>query len=93
MEEEATLCPDYILQCVCLFIYENSLIGLLPSEMGLMTGMTDLAVEYNHFSRALPSELESISNMTKLGLSHNSFVGWLPSALGDDWHERPNAPR
>jgi hypothetical protein len=55
--------------------------GLLPRELGMMTSLTELALDYNRCSGPLPSELGRMTAMSFLWLSNNNFTGTIPSEL------------
>ncbi len=65
-----------------LNLYNNSLSGTLPSELGSLSNLQRLILESNSLSGTLPSELGSLSNLQRLNLYNNSLSGTLPSELG-----------
>lgn len=67
-----------------LELNDNSLVGSLPSQVGLLTGLTAyLRLDANALSGSLPTELGRLTAMTEvLYLWGNSFTGALPTQLG-----------
>jgi hypothetical protein len=67
----------------------NSLTGILPSEIGLLSTLQQLILgNTNDFGNALigeiPSQIGLLSQLgTTLGLEHNAFSGTIPTQLGE----------
>jgi hypothetical protein len=61
---------------------ENSLNGLIPSELGLMTSIRYLDFDANNISGPLPTELGRMTNLEFCYFGRNSLTGWIPSELG-----------
>ena len=64
-----------------LSLYEKSLVGSLPSELGLLTGLEQLGLSENGLSGSLPTELGLLYGLGSLYLDGNNLVGSLPSEL------------
>ncbi|CAB9526362.1 LRR receptor-like serine threonine-protein kinase [Seminavis robusta] len=65
-----------------IYLYENPLSGAFPSELGLLTSMTQMDITYTHISSTIPSELFLMTNMESLYLAHNYLVGTIPPEIG-----------
>jgi hypothetical protein len=70
-----------ILCDVLLFIPANSLTGNIPSELGLSTALTSLALASNLLTSTIPSELFRLSSLVSLYLYENSLSGPIPDTL------------
>ena len=68
---------------VRLSFIHNSLSGELPSQLGRLTALTYLFLNYNSLEGTLPSQLGRLTALTHLHLRGNSLEGGLPSALAD----------
>lgn len=66
-----------------LNLYENNLIGTLPSEIGDLSRLTDLYLNDNQLSGNIPSEMGNLSNLVILYLHRNSLNGSIPANLGN----------
>ncbi|CAB9529449.1 LRR receptor-like serine threonine-protein kinase [Seminavis robusta] len=64
-----------------LILFRNGLTGTLPTELGLMTNLTDVSVLANAVTGTIPTELGRLTLLTSLHLASNSLEGTLPSEL------------
>ena len=64
-------------------LYNNSLTGSIPSELGDLTDLTVLGLSRNQLTGSIPSELGDLTNLTSLALWGNELTGSIPSDLGD----------
>jgi hypothetical protein len=64
-----------------LYLHSNALTGSLPSELGLLTALTDLRLGENHLMGSLPTQLGGLSSLERFNLSHNSFTGTIPTEV------------
>ena len=62
-----------------MFLQYNSLTGILPSEIGNLTGLKILNLVRNHLSGEISGELPIGLNF--LGLSSNAFSGVIPRSV------------
>ncbi|CAB9499030.1 LRR receptor-like serine threonine-protein kinase [Seminavis robusta] len=62
----------------------NNMVGMLPSELGLLTGLTGLFARSNQLSSQIPSEIGLLTNLVVgLGFQDNEFLtGTIPTELG-----------
>ena len=67
----------------CLNLYENQLIGNIPSELGKLSKLRVLSLFANQLSGSIPSELGKLSNLSRLYLASNQLIGSIPSELGN----------
>jgi hypothetical protein len=61
------------------------LLGPLPSEIGLLSGLNYLNLSHSHLSGTLPSSLGNLGNLTALSVDHNHFAGSVSNIFGDGW--------
>ena len=61
---------------------ESGLRGYIPAELGNLSNLTALYLDYNRLSGELPAELGNLSNLTALYLHDNDLSGPLSPALG-----------
>lgn len=57
-------------------------VGTLPTELGLLTAMTELKIYQNSVYGTLPSELGQLTMISKFIFSDNALTGTIPSELG-----------
>lgn len=61
----------------------NKLVSTLPTEIGLLTGLTFLSLQMNRLEGPLPSELGLLTSLVDgLHLYGNRFSGKIPTELG-----------
>ena len=68
---------------VTLVLWENSLSGEIPPELGNLSSLETLYLHGNSLSGEIPPELGKLSNLRRLVLYNNSLSGDIPSELGD----------
>lgn len=66
-----------------IYLWDNRLIGEIPSELGTLTNLEVLRLGVNSLSGEIPSELGSLTNLKRLSLFSNSLRGEIPEELGD----------
>ena len=66
-----------------LYLYSNSLSGLIPPELGDLANPTRLSLSGNSLSGPIPPELGNLSGLETLWLSSNDLSGPIPSELGN----------
>ena len=60
----------------------NGLIGSLPTEIGLLSALEYLYLNYNALTGPLPTQLGTLSSLLVLWLLENNLTGTVPSELG-----------
>jgi len=83
-------CPtsDGVVQCNMngfvdyLYLLDNMLSGVVPSELGSLTMLTSLWLYNNMLSGVLPSELGLLQQLQYLSLYNNMLSGVVPTELG-----------
>jgi len=59
----------------------NQLSGSIPSELGGLTNLRYLFLDFNQLSGNIPSELGSLTNLEGLHLNSNQLSGSIPQQL------------
>ena len=62
---------------------DNGVSGTLPTEIGWLTGLTNVDLSYNALSKTLPTEVGMLTGLTSIDLGKNSFTGTIPSQIGN----------
>ena len=65
-----------------LYLPHQGLTGTIPSELGSLTGLTQLTLLDNQLTGPIPSELANLSQLTHIFLGGNRLTGPIPSELG-----------
>jgi Leucine-rich repeat (LRR) protein len=60
----------------------NNLTGVIPPQIGDLSGMDSLSLFYNQIGGGIPVELGNLTNLTSLNLGCNQLTGPIPSQLG-----------
>jgi Leucine-rich repeat (LRR) protein len=66
-----------------LSLYNNQLSGDIPPELGDLSGLVFLYLEYNQLTGEIPPALGDLSSLLGLRLEHNQLTGEIPPELGD----------
>lgn len=61
----------------------NDFSGLLPSELGAISGIEEFSLNNNRFTGAVPNELKNLSSLSFLFLEDTYLTGSLPHELCD----------
>ena len=59
-----------------------SLVGSLPSEIGLFKSMTNFSVGSNDIAGSIPSTIGDMTSLRYLDIGYNSLIGTIPSSIG-----------
>ena len=59
----------------------NQLYGTLPTQLGTLRHLREVALDSNKFSGPLPMELGNLQKLTTLKLQHNLFNGVMPNQV------------
>ena len=62
---------------------DRDLTGVISSEFGKLSGLTELDLSENWLGGKIPSDLGNLTNLEKLNLSRNGLSGKIPSDLGN----------
>ncbi len=65
-----------------IITFNSELSGPIPSHLGSLANLEQLALPANQLSGEIPSELGRLSNLEQLWLSGNQLSGEIPSELG-----------
>lgn len=66
-----------------LNLYSNAIGHTIPTEIGLLTGLTDLSLDLNDLQGVIPDEIGQLTRLVYLDLSGNDLIGNIPRSLGN----------
>ncbi|KAL7245874.1 hypothetical protein ACSBR2_001079 [Camellia fascicularis] len=66
-----------------LELYNNSVYGTIPSQIGSLMRLTYLSLSNNHLSGTIPSEIGMLGSLTELFLYSNNLSGPIPPSIGN----------
>ena len=69
-------------QITSIYLPQNNLQGSLTSEIGMLSSLIFLNLEYNSITGTIPSEIGMLSSLTRFDLFLNSITGTIPSEIG-----------
>jgi Leucine-rich repeat (LRR) protein len=61
----------------------NSLSGLLPADLGILTGLAILDLRNNNFNGHIPDTISGLAQLNYFDISNNHLVGLFPAAICD----------
>ncbi|XP_028796251.1 tyrosine-sulfated glycopeptide receptor 1-like [Neltuma alba] len=64
-----------------IYMRNNSLLGNIPQEIGLLKVLHQLDLGNNNFSGSIPVQISNLTNLEKLDLSGNRLSGEIPASL------------
>ena len=68
--------------CLLKTSFDGSTKGsTIPSQLGLLTQLTYLNLNFNNLTSAIPSEIGRLTQLTYLDVSDNGLIGTIPSSL------------
>ena len=56
--------------------------GIIPAELGNLTDLTQLQLDWNKLTGSIPAELGNLTNLNYLGLTNNRLTGEIPTLPG-----------
>jgi len=59
----------------------NNLFGMLPDEIGWLTGLVELNLSANFLGITLTNEIQNLTNLKELNISRNVFEGLIPDGI------------
>ena len=65
-----------------LYLVRQRLTGIIPPELGTLTGLNQLALVDNQLTGPIPPELGNLTSLTQLALFSNRLTGSIPPELG-----------
>jgi hypothetical protein len=65
-----------------LLLYNNQLVGTIPSSLGALTALKALWLDGNNLNGTIPSSLGTLTVLNELRLQQNQLSGTIPSSLG-----------
>jgi Leucine-rich repeat (LRR) protein len=68
---------------ISLDLSDNNLIGSIPSDIGNLTGLTELFLNGNQISGSIPTEIGNLTQLQYLHLDNNKLTGSIPSSIGN----------
>ncbi|KAJ7285516.1 hypothetical protein O6H91_Y328800 [Diphasiastrum complanatum] len=74
--------PDTLFGCAALTdlnVSLNFLDGMLPMELGNLSGLKRLNISYNNFTGPIPENLDRLHNIASFDVSHNQLQGQIPT--------------
>ena len=66
---------------------DNSLVGVIPGDLGDVLALTELDLSNNSLTGEIPVELGQLKDLAVLRLSGNALTGCIPSVLRDVPHQ------
>ncbi|KAI9083594.1 hypothetical protein K1719_034536 [Acacia pycnantha] len=77
-----TIPPEWgTTQLTVISVFGNRLTGTIPQEIGNISTLQSLDLEFNQFYGNLPPELGNLTKIERLLLNSNNFTGELPTTL------------
>lgn len=58
------------------------MLGSLPNELALLTGLIEIRMQRNDFTSSLPSYISQLTNLKTLQLFENALQGNIPASIG-----------
>jgi hypothetical protein len=69
-------------QLISIQLINRGFTGSLPTQLGLLTGMTNLGLQRNILTGSIPTQLGLLTGMSDLSLFSNQLAGIIPTQLG-----------
>ncbi|KAG6745124.1 hypothetical protein POTOM_051768 [Populus tomentosa] len=71
--------PYTLSHSICRYLYNNSLSGPIPKQLGKLSALLKRALDDNDLHGTLPEELGNLTNLQTLYLTANNFTGTIPT--------------
>ena len=81
-EGVAVAAVDGVERVVALSLWEKNLNGIMPPELGNLTGLRKLHLDGNQLTGSIPDTLGNLSRLEHLWLFGNQLSGEIPAMLG-----------
>ena len=81
-EGVAVAAVDGVERVVALSLWEKNLNGIIPPELGNLTGLQKLHLDSNQLTGSIPDTLGNLSRLEHLWLFGNQLSGEIPATLG-----------
>ena len=66
-----------------LYLSDNQLTGVIPSEIGNLTNLERILFFNNQLTGEIPLQIENLTNLEDLYLQNNQLTGTIPSGIGN----------
>ena len=60
----------------------EGLTGEIPSEIGQLTNLVNLQLQYNELTGSIPTEIGNLTSLVKIDLRYNNLSGSIPTEIG-----------
>ncbi len=88
-DQDCDICSWYGIFCdsdgrvTHIFLGQNNLVGVIPSEIENLSNLQNLALTTNDLTGSIPIEIGNLSNLTHLYLSQNNLEDSIPSEIAN----------
>ena len=72
-----------------LYLGNNELIGEIPVEIGTLTNLMYLGLQFNQLTGEIPVEIGNLINLGELWLNNNQFTGEIPESICNVYENLP----
>eukprot|EP00521_Asterionellopsis_glacialis_P010921 CAMPEP_0195305488 /NCGR_PEP_ID=MMETSP0707-20130614/36357_1 /TAXON_ID=33640 /ORGANISM="Asterionellopsis glacialis, Strain CCMP134" /LENGTH=488 /DNA_ID=CAMNT_0040369627 /DNA_START=51 /DNA_END=1517 /DNA_ORIENTATION=- len=71
-----------LMSLFALWLDDNTLVGSIPTEIGLVTSLASLSLTDGNLEGSIPAEIGNLRRLRRLWLYNNQLTGTLPDELG-----------